>query len=300
MTTIDVKGSTYHVDYKLEFLWNKNTLQKMKKRNTDRVYIVDGRERSGKSTFAIQQMGFLDPEAFSSPKEFVSRICFSPEQFNEACRNTENGVIVFDEAFRGLSSRAALSKTNKMIIQTLMEMGQRNNIVFIVLPSVFMLDTYPAILRSDGLFHISEDSRTSRRKFEGFSRSAKNKIYKEGAKKGWNYNQKTRFNGRFGAKFPGGEEYQQAYLKKKLDTFRGTDAAKLIEEEDKNYLHKCIFAYKWLEGMKKPGKRKYKKMSEIILKEFKQDIPERTMEYLCYRGRKLSKENKLEDSSENS
>lgn len=207
----------YHVDRKLVTLWGKNSLYNMKKYNNDRVYIVDGRERAGKSWFAFQQMCYLEPSLLNDVEKFTSRICFSPNEFDKTCRNLKNGVIVFDEAFRGLSSRSSLSKTNKMIVQTLMEVGQNNNIIFIVLPSFFLLDVYPAMLRSDNLFHIYQEPKTRMRAFVGYNRDDKNKIYQEGLRKGWKYTVYSKFKGRYYGKFPGGKKFEEAYLKKKND-----------------------------------------------------------------------------------
>lgn len=218
-----IKGVSYHVDNKLSKHWDKHNLKHLKKINNDRVYIVDGRERSGKSWWAIQQAGYLDPEMFETPEKMASRICFTPEDFFKAVRNVKNGVIVFDEAFRGFSSRAALSKTNKKLIQALMEMGQNNNIVFIILPSFFLLDIYPAMLRSDVLFNIYINNKNKKRVWRGFNRADKNTIYQIGVKKGWKYVINTRFKGRFYGKFPGGEEYQKAYDEKKLKALREMD-----------------------------------------------------------------------------
>lgn len=250
MGLAEIKGKTYHVDNKLIKHWDKNSLETMKKRNSDRVYLVDGRERSGKSTWAIQQMGYLDPEAFETPESFVSRVCFTADQFHKAVRETKYGVIIFDEAFRGMSSRAALSKVNKEIVQTLMEMGQNNNIVFLVLPSFFRLDMYAAVERSDGLFHISEDSKTNLRKFEGFNRRDKNRIFQTGVRKGWSYNARTFFRGRFGSKFPGGEEYNKAYLKKKRETFEKIKESDPVEEESRRdiMINKGIYEIKEKNG----------------------------------------------------
>jgi len=220
----------YHVDKRLQRHWFRHSLKVMKQKNVDRVYIVDGRERIGKSSFAIQQMCFLEPELLEDKEEFIKRICFTAEEFNKVVRETQNGVVVFDEAFRGLSSRASLSKINKKLIQTLMEMGLNNNIVFIVLPSIFLLDIYPALLRSDGLFHIIEDKKTKRRAFYCYNRSDKNKLWQKGARKGWYYpNPKMR--GRFYGIFPQSEKYKEfgdIYDKKKQDVFKREE-----EEEQK-------------------------------------------------------------------
>jgi len=215
----------YHIDGAMLHLWERNSLQKMKHKNSDRVYIVDGRERIGKSLFTFQQMCAIEPELLESPEKLVSRICFTPDEFNKVARETKNGAFAFDEAFRGLSSRGAMSKINKKIVQTLMEMGQNNNIAFIVLPSVFLLDIYPAMLRSDGLFHIHESKKSKQRCFTGYNRQDKNRLYQIGLKKGWTYPFGSPFKGHFSKKFPGGEEFEKAYLKKKADALRNIDDA---------------------------------------------------------------------------
>lgn len=205
----------YHVDKKLKRLWEKNSLEKIKDDNADRVYIIDGSEGCGKSTFAIQQACYIEPGLLENPDKLCSRICFSAKEFRDAVRKTINGVIVFDEAFRGFSSRAAMSKINKVLVQTLMEMRQNNNIIFIVLPSFFLLDIYPAMLRSNGLFNIYLDTRNKKRCFRGYNKRDKNTIYQVGIRKGWTYPFDTLFKGRFYKKFPGGKDFEKAYLDKK-------------------------------------------------------------------------------------
>lgn len=214
----EVGETSYHVSNFLLNHWKKNSLKIMKKQNSDRVYIVDGRERIGKSTFVFQQMGVIEPELFETPEKFLNRVCIDAFEFNKVARETKNGVVAFDEGFRGFSSRAALSKTNRILIQTLMEMGQNNNILFIVLPSVFLLDVYPALIRSDGLFHIRTDKKSKKRCWDGYNRGDKNQIYKEGARKGWRY-KRTLFRGNFYSKFAGGKAFEKEYLDKKQKAF---------------------------------------------------------------------------------
>lgn len=245
MTIVEVKGTSYSITKTLTTFWDKNSLQKMLKQNSDRVYIIDGRERVGKSTFAFQQMGYLDPDAFKDVETFLSRVCISAEEFNETARSIKNGVVIFDEGFRGFSSRSALSKTNKLLIQTLMEMGQNNNILFIVLPSFFLLDMYPAMLRSNGLFHLEHDKKTRVRVFKGYNNGDKNFMYRMGARKGWNY-KATPFQGNFFSKFPGGEEYEQAYLKKKEKAFIQMSESMKNGEEMSRELVKAVKLVRYL------------------------------------------------------
>lgn len=227
MVLVNFLDTTYHIDNRLHRLWTKNSLAKLRYINTDKLYVVDGREGTGKSTFTIQQACFLDP-SMQDLNVFLSRICFSAEEFYEVAKKVKNGVIIFDEAFRGFSSRAALSKTNKKLITGLMEMRQNNNIVFIVLPSFFMLDIYPAMLRSNALFNIYIDKRTKKRTFRAYNYRDKNKLYQIGMKKGWTYPFDTRIKGRFydnreHTKFPGGMKFYNAYEDKKARAFRDAD-----------------------------------------------------------------------------
>lgn len=236
MATYDFMGQTLYYDNRLYRYWQKNSLPILKKTNSDRVLPVDGRERTGKSMFVVQQAALIDPDMFKDIPTFLSRICFTPDEFFNAVRTVKNGVIIFDEAFRGFSSRSALSKTNKRLIQALMEMGQNNNIVFIVLPSFFLLDIYPAMLRSDALFNIYQDKKSKKRCWRAYNKSDKNKIYQMGIKKGWTYAFGSRLKGVFYNKFPGGEEYERAYLDKKHKALVEMDKEYVNEEPDNKYI----------------------------------------------------------------
>jgi len=215
MVLIKIGKEEYHVDKKLMQLWNKNSLEHVEKYNTDRVYVIAGRERVGKTTWANQQMGAIEPSAFVDIPTYLTHWAFTPDEFDNAVRTLKNSVIIYDEAFSGLSSRSAMSRVNKRLIQTLMEMGQNNNIVFILLPSFFLLDVYPAMLRSDGLFHIEQERGKKTRVWKGYNRADKNKIYQLGLKKGWSYTMKSRYSGRFFPQWAGGEKYYKAYLSRK-------------------------------------------------------------------------------------
>lgn len=116
----------------------------------DRIFIITGREGSGKSWLGMQLAAYLDP-TFS-----LDDVCFTTDEFGSRIRAVDKfKAILFDEAFRGLSSKGALSKENKKLIRILIECRQRNLFIFIVLPSIFILDRYIALFRSHGLFHTA-------------------------------------------------------------------------------------------------------------------------------------------------
>jgi len=181
---------------------------------------------SGKSLWTLQQAAYIDPTFI---KRFMSgkpTITFTPEDTLKAIQRTKSSdtitkCVVFDEAFRGLSSRSVLSKTNKLIVQALMEMGQKNLVLFIVLPSFFLLDRYPAVLRSNALIHIERPKKHLKakgRNFKVFNYQKKAWLYNMGLTRGWGYPMSTRFKGRFYGKYPGGEEVEKYYRKMKHDS----------------------------------------------------------------------------------
>jgi hypothetical protein len=121
------------------------------KHDKDAVIIVDGKERSGKSVLAQQIAYFLDA-TFT-----IDRICFTPQEFVDAIRTTpKGGAIILDEALTTLFSRQAMTRNNVDMVKTIAEVGQKNLVLLVVLPTFFDLDKYISIWRAVGLFHVVE------------------------------------------------------------------------------------------------------------------------------------------------
>ena len=227
---------SYHIDNNLKVKWDKLKDGRLAKTDEDRVYLVDGRERTGKSVFTFQQAKYIDP-SFN-----LSRVCFTPDEFLHAIRTAKKGqVVVFDEAFRGLSSKASQSKVNKKIVQALMEMGQRNLVVFIVLPTFFLLEMYAAVLRSNALFHVYKDKRGDRR-FRIYNFNQKSILYQVGKKKGFSYKiPRVKLRGRFFNKYAIEEA---GYRAKKDKSFTQTEQSK-EEEEGRISLERKVAIVNW-------------------------------------------------------
>ncbi|KKM83525.1 hypothetical protein LCGC14_1308400, partial [marine sediment metagenome] len=85
---ITKKELSYFIDKNLRKKWDKLRNGYLIKKDDDKVYIVDGRERGGKSTFAIQQAKYLDP-TFN-----LDRICFTSDQFLHQIRNAPQGSCI--------------------------------------------------------------------------------------------------------------------------------------------------------------------------------------------------------------
>tara|TARA_Y100000310_G_scaffold315737_1_gene366616 strand:+ start:4023 stop:4838 length:816 start_codon:yes stop_codon:yes gene_type:complete len=165
----------------------KSDLDHMKqqiKDDWDFVIIVDGLEGAGKSVFA-QQIAYYLHEA---KEEFsVKNICFSGEEFRKRCQEVpQYSAVIFDESFRGLSSRGTMSKQNKNLVRMLNEVRQRNLYIILVIPSFFELDRYPAIHRSQALYHVKVDKNSKRGFFLAYGVDRKKTLYLFG-KKGYNY-----------------------------------------------------------------------------------------------------------------
>lgn len=262
MALASIKGLpdvSYHMNDMLMKKWDKIKDGKLKKMDNDKIYIVDGRERTGKSTFALQQACYIDPTLVHD----IKRVCFSADEFLQAIRNTDSDsettkCIVFDEAFRGLSSRGAMSKVNKKIITALMEVGQKNLVIFIVLPSFFMLDLYAAMLRSNALFHITLDKRNSKRVFYIYPYKKKGYLYQNGVRKGWNYDIKTSNRGYFYNNFPSKSEneivkaFYTKYLAKKRSSLVESETDVPAESEmTKQQVQRDLLIYDLVENQGK-------------------------------------------------
>jgi len=250
MAVVNIGGVEYGIADPLKKRWDKIKDGQLFKTDQDRVYVVDGRERSGKSVFTFQQACYIDPSLVGD----LSRVCFSAEEFLSAVKKTnssatETKCIIFDEAFRGLSSRTALSKINKKIIQALMEVGQKNLVLWIVLPSIFMLDLYPAMLRSNALFHIKKEQASSQRAFYVYSYKKKGQLYQAGVRKGWTYAIKTRNKGRFSKKMPGGDDFDRKYRAKKLKAINESEnVIDKAEESSKFMKQRDLMVYDLVEN----------------------------------------------------
>ena len=78
----------YSMNSRLKRNLDKNVIKALEKENKDCVIIVDGREGSGKSTFAMQIGKYCDPTLD------LARIVFSPEDFREAILKSKKGQFI--------------------------------------------------------------------------------------------------------------------------------------------------------------------------------------------------------------
>ena len=181
----------------------------------DMVFCVDGYEGSGKSVLAQQCAKHCDPN-FD-----IERVCFTPEEFVKAINATpEYGAVVYDEAYQGMSSRAAMSEVNRMLMGVLAEIRQKKLFVFIILPCFFELDKYAAVWRSRGLLHVYTKEKFKRGFFSFYNQDKKKTLYVLG-KKFFSYSKPSpNFFGRFPKGYTVDEEL---YRQKKLDALKARE-----------------------------------------------------------------------------
>ena len=188
---------------------------KVVKGNQDRVYVVDGREGVGKSTLALQLAYVVDP-TFS-----LDNVVFTAEDFEKKIRTLgKYKAIIYDESFNGLSSKGALSKGNKKLVTLLMECRQLGLFIFIVLPSIFLLEKYVGIFRSQGLIHCYASRKGTNRRYYCLYNYANKKILYLLGRTLMDYGKpRIHKSYRFYSKFPPTISAKD-YNKKKLKVFR--------------------------------------------------------------------------------
>ena len=249
---------TYYIEDKLKKNLDTKAIPSLtKQKDKDCVIAIDGTEGAGKSTFALQIGKYVDPTLD------LSRVVFSAETFREAIYKAKKGqVVIFDEAFTGLSSRSSLSGINRALVSLMMQMRQKNLMVIIVLPTFFLLDKYVALFRTRALIHVYE-SKGRRGYFKLYNRKLKKLLYLIG-KPTFSYMPHkihTKFRGHFYGKFAlGGPEVEELYRKKKMKALEETEKNPMTAGQVKYREQRDIMLYL----LRKMTKETYEKLSNML------------------------------------
>lgn len=146
---VKIKEDPYYISPQIKKVFD-NSEKAVREDEQDRVFLITGKEGSGKSLLARQFAYYLDKD-FS-----LDDICFTAEDVEKRIRGKKRyGVVILDEGNRGLSSRSALTGINKKLLSLIQEMRQLNLFFFICIPSVFLLERYLVLHRAYALFHTS-------------------------------------------------------------------------------------------------------------------------------------------------
>ena len=114
-----------------------------------------------------------------------------------------------------------------------MQMRQKNLFIIIVLPTIYLLDKYMALFRTQALIHIYENKGV-RGYFRVFNYAKKKQLILKGAKT-MSYRVKglhTRFKGRFYGKFVlGGPEVDAKYRKQKEEALSNSEKTSMTSAQ---------------------------------------------------------------------
>lgn len=213
----------------------RKAYKKVTEGDQDRVYVITGRERSGKSTLAQQLAYTVDPN-FS-----LDNITFTPKQFEERVRRAKKfEAIIYDEGFFGLSSKGSISKENRKLVRLFMECGYKNLFIYVCLPSYFLLEKYIAIFRSQALFNVFVSRKNFKLRFyKVYNYKQKTELYLRGKAMLSFSRPKIAKSYRFYGKLPPNIDRKE-YDTKKLRAFQGNDEEK--SEETKHLTQRSVLS----------------------------------------------------------
>jgi hypothetical protein len=246
----------YFMEDKIKKALDEKVIPSLQKKDKDFLICIDGMEGGGKSTLAFQIGKYVDPTLN------LSRVVFNAGDFREAIFKAKKGeVIIYDEAFTGLSSRASLSGVNRALVSLMMQMRQKNLCIILVLPTFFLLDKYAALFRARVLFHVYEN-KGIRGYFRVYSRKLKKLLYIYG-KKDYSYPNsiRTKTKGRFYGVFAlGDEEEEKKYRKKKAKALEDTEKDPMTAGQVKYREQRDVFIHL----LRKQAGLTYQQMANLL------------------------------------
>lgn len=200
-----------------------DNIKKIIKKGWDCVILIDGKERSGKSTLGITLATYLSDNKFTNKD-----ICAGMQDAAQKIRDAADGdILMMDEGSLVFSSKDTMSRNQKSLMKILDVVGQKHLTLIVILPSFFDLNRAIAIRRSRFLLHVYTDNDMNRGRFSYFGESEKAKLYEIGRKNFGSYNKPDAcFIGKFSNYVP---PFYEEYLKiKKESLIQALDVAKEV------------------------------------------------------------------------
>lgn len=265
----DDRGVKFWVDEPL--VKKVENIKMMLKKNWDCVILVDGRERSGKSTLGLTIAKLLDPNLnvknlARGTMDCIKKIEALPDK----------SVMVIDEGSLALSSGDAQRSENRRLLKILDVVGQKNMVFIIVLPSIFDLQKQIAVRRARFLLHVYTSADLRRGRYGYYSEKQLPKLYFEGKKKNNTYTQEATWYGRFDDYNPLGEDYFGVKKETLIEALHdGEDA--LGKREQKNLerlraiLHYIIKEKKFINQ---------KELAHVLKEKYEIDLSNKMISYI--------------------
>ena len=158
MKTAKISSEPFYIDKQIKKQLLKGQ-EAIRIAGQDRIYLITGKEGSGKSLLAMQLAYFVDNNLS------LDDVTMTADDFFDKIRTTTKKVVIWDEIFAGLSSKGALTKENKRLVKILIECRQRGLTIFLCIHSIFLLEKYVAIFRSHALFNVQISRRSYKNRF---------------------------------------------------------------------------------------------------------------------------------------
>ena len=188
-----VTDKDYYLDDNLKE--NLDFCIKRQKKNFDHVFIIDGNEGYGKSSFSLAVGNYL---AYSTGKPFsLDNVFFDVDKMMEFAVKTEEQVIIWDEAALMGLSKEWQNKLQIKLTKLLMVARKKRHFWIFNIPSIAELNSYVAVRRSIALLHVYSPDHITRGAFVFLNKRIKNKAYIEMKKSKREYYGKYNFHGKF-------------------------------------------------------------------------------------------------------
>lgn len=288
VTIIDPKTKkevSYFLEPWIKKSFDKKVIPDLEKKDKDCVITIDGKEGSGKSWLGLQWCKYIDP-SFN-----LDRVTFTPEEFREAIYKAKKGqAVMFDEAFVGFSSRAALSGVNKTLISLMMQVRQKNLFVVIVLPTIFLLDKYISLFRTRVLAHVYEN-KGRRGFFRIYSSTKKRYLIMDKKARTYSYGIRSKKKGRFYGVFALGDSNEEKkYRDRKIKALQMAEKAPMTSSIVKYREQRDLMMYILRKQLNLP----YRQL-ETLLNSFDFEISYRQIASICA---KFGDKEKIDDKSD--
>jgi hypothetical protein len=263
-----INGEWVERDYPTKFwidtmlLARLKNLKKIQKKGWDGVLIVDGKERSGKSTLAMV-CGWYLSNGNIGIHNFAAGIEDCAKKIAEL---PDGSVLIVDEGSLMFSGRDSMGKQQRKLIKILDVVGQKNMIFIIALPCFFDLNKTIAVRRSLFLMHVYPDENYNRGRYAIWGEKSKAKLFHYGKKNFDSYSQpKAEHIGDY-VRFepPFYKEYLEIIKRKSMnEVLKDAYTSKFVDER----LLIGMFVY--------IATKKFKISQEMLAKEL--EIPQKTL-----------------------
>lgn len=214
---------------------NLDLYKKMVRKKRDLIFICSGREGEGKTHLTAGILSYLDPtfdldRCFMNGDDFLKALIDAKEPYKG---------YMFDEG-QEFTSRAAMTRFNRFLIQVLSKVRAKQLYIGICIPAFFELDRYAAIHRSSFLLNVY--SKEGKRGYFIFWNWERKKLLYLKGKKAYDFDcVRGNFHGQFTKKmFPFDEE---KYEEKKFEAMAKLNE-QLQEQQSRMKIQRdCLIIY---------------------------------------------------------